>query len=136
MFIDPIKGYYLEKTIKYTIFFQVLTTIYIFVKTIITKHSSIIYHNVSMNIYLYLIVIVLQCIFSLYLLNSQGKNPKHWKAWVLLLSTICLGSYNIKKYSQSVEIDLIGILLIISYICVIFTTYTYLKKFKKEKDTF
>lgn len=130
--IHPIKGYHLEKAVRYTIFFQIATTLYILVTTIIAGQSPIIYYSDSMSKNLYLILIITQCSVSLFLLNSQGKSPKRWKAWLLLLSTLFVCSIEIKSHSYSIELDIIGILFVISCICVIITTHNYLSKIKKD----
>lgn len=131
MSVHPIKGYHLEKTIRYTIFFQIATTLYILVRTIITGQSAFIYYSHSMDMKIYLLLILLQCVVSLYLLNSQGKNPNYWKACFLLLSTIFISSIKIKSHSYSIVLDIIGVLLVLSCISVIITTHNYLKKIEK-----
>lgn len=132
MFIDPIKGYYLEKTIKYTTFFQIVTTLYILVKTLIIGNSPIIYYYTRMSKNLFLVLVILQCAINLYLLSSQAKNPKRWKAYFLLLSTILVSSIKIKKHSYSMAIEVIGVLLVLSCICVIIATHNYLKNVKRN----
>lgn len=135
MSVHPIKGYHLEKAIRYTTFFQIATTLYILVTTIIAGQSSIIYYSDSMDKNLYLILIIMQCSISLFLLNSQGKKTKYWKAWLLLLSTLFVCSIEIKSHSYSIQLDLIGILLVLSCIFVIITTHNYLRKIKKDIST-
>jgi hypothetical protein len=130
--IDPIKGYYLEKAINSTTFLQIVTTIYVLIKTIVTKQSAIIYHGRPINIYLYLVVVLIQCGISLYLLSTQDKNPKRWKSWVLLMVTLFVGSANIEKHRFGIGMDLVGILLVISCIYLIVTTHSYLKKTLKK----
>lgn len=132
MIVHPIKGYYLEKTIKYTTFFQIVTTSYILIKTLITGKSSIIYYYEPMDKSLYLLLVILQCAISLCLLSSQAKNPKRWKACLLLLSTIFVSSIIIKKHSYSIGIDIIGVLLVLSCISIIITTHNYLKKVNRN----
>ncbi len=65
MSLHPIKGYHLEKAIRYTAFFQIATTLYILVTTIIAGQSPIIYYSDSMDKNLYLILIIMQCFISL-----------------------------------------------------------------------
>lgn len=138
MLIHPIKGYYLEKMIAYTRFFQIVTTLYLFAKTMINNESSISYNDKFMgqNWIWYFVFIPIQCAISLYLLSIQGKNPKRWLAWLLLLVVLSASTvqiYNSRYFSERViYLDIPTIFLVFSCLGLIGTTYNYLKTIRKR----
>ena len=138
MEIDPIEGYSLDDSIKYTYALQCLTTFYS-LASIVWSGGLLLLNEAPQSLFILVTIYVLQFLSVIILLKSMSKKPKRWKAWTIFISSWFSGNISLTYTRHEMgfyfSLNIFGIILGLSILLLIFRTHRYLRRMKKTKNS-